>query len=491
MILWKNAIIHTLEDEFITHHQMATDQGLIIGFDDEIKNLKFDQEIDLNQNHVYPGFVDSHMHLLGYGKKLSIPTLENVFNKNEILKEIKKHVDLKAYYFEGYHPTSITKEDLNLIKHDGPLILRHSDYHSVTVNDYVLKVFDIESDTGFVTEEYSDLIIKKYSSYKKEELIKLLNNSIKSLYRYGITGGHSDDLSYYNSFSETLDVFKTVLKDVPFRAHLLMHYKIIDEYLNSNLNFLDQTDFLQLGAVKIFYDGTFTSRTALLHHPYQDESNQGMRMFSSKELLDLIKHLRAHDLPLAIHVIGDLGLNEVVKLLKTYPPKKGLHDRIIHASLADMKTMLMMKDMPIILDVQPQFITSDIPGYLSIFSQKPEFIYPFNSYMKNGITLCGSSDAPIEIPNPLLGMHVSIFRRLKDGSIFDPSEKISRFEALNLYTSYANIPTYKQNRGFIKKGYIADFSILAKDILTMNEASFFEDLIKMTVIDEKIVYQNH
>ena len=100
MILWKNAIIHTLEDEFITHHQMATDQGLIIGFDDEIKNLKFDQEIDLNQNHVYPGFVDSHMHLLGYGKKLSIPTLENVFNKNEILKEeIKKHVDLKAFLF--------------------------------------------------------------------------------------------------------------------------------------------------------------------------------------------------------------------------------------------------------------------------------------------------------------------------------------------------------------------------------------------------------
>ena len=67
--------------------------------------------------------------------------------------------------------------------------------------------------------------------------------------------------------------------------------------------------------------------------------------------------------------------------------------------------------------------------------------------MKNGITLCGSSDAPIEIPNPLLGMHVSIFRRLKDGSIFDPSEKISRFEALKLYTTYANIPTYKQNRG--------------------------------------------
>ena len=99
-------------------------------------------------------------------------------------------------------------------------------------------------------------------------------------------------------------------------------------------------------------------------------------MFSSKELLDLIKHLRAHDLPLAIHVIGDLGLNEVVKLLKTYPPKKGLHDRIIHASLADMKTILMMKDMPIILDVQPQFITSDIPGYLSIFFSKTRIYLP-------------------------------------------------------------------------------------------------------------------
>ncbi|MCD4826905.1 MAG: amidohydrolase [Acholeplasmataceae bacterium] len=488
MILWKNGYFHTLIDDKHMHHQMATDNGLIVGFDDEVNDLSFDQEIDLKSLHVYPGFVDAHLHLIGYGQKLSQVTLDACISKTDTLVKIDKHVKLGVTFFEGYKPKGVDKTDLNMISDHSPIILRHSDYHSVTVNDFVLEELNLLSQTGYLTEEDAKLVIKVFNKQDKKTLKKALENSIKKLYSYGITGGHSDDLFYFNGFSETLDIFQETLNINPFRAHLLMHYMIIDEYLESNLLFLDIHKYLQLGAVKIFYDGTFTSKTALLKYNYLNESQNGLHMFTKHQLEKLIIKLRSKKLPLAIHVIGDLGLKEVIQLLKKYPPEKGLHDRIIHGSLADLETIKSMATCPIIMDIQPQFITSDLPEILNIFSKKPDYIYPFKTYLDEHITLCGSSDAPVEDPNPFKGMHAAITRQLKDGTIFQKEQCISRFEALKLYTSYANIPTYKKNRGYLKKGYIADLTMTKENILTSDLDKFVDTKVKMTVIDEKIVF---
>jgi hypothetical protein len=489
MILWKNGYFHTLEDETKTYQKVATNQGVIVGFDDEIDNLDFEKEIDLKGLHVYPGFVDSHLHLIGYGQKLSLVSLDSFNEKESLLKEIKKQVSLNNIFFEGYRPIHIDKYDLNDINKACPIVLRHSDYHSVTVNDYVLDVLGLKSETGFLTEEDAKLVIKTFHKQDKHALKNMLETSINKLYSYGITGGHSDDLYYFNGYQETLDIFNETLIDLPFRAHLLMHYKIIDEYINSNLPFLDQNQYLQLGAVKIFYDGTFTSKTALLNSPYLETNEQGLRMFNQNELIELVKKLRKHNLPLAIHVIGDLGLKELIDILETYPPKKGLHDRIIHASLADLDTVKRMENLPIILDIQPQFITSDLPQILDIFSKQPQLIYPFKTYLNHNITICGSSDAPVEDPNPFKGMHAAITRTLKNKEVFQEDEKLSRYEALKLYTTYANIPTYKANRGLLKKGYIADFTVTKSDLLKIDLDRFLNQRVEMTVINEKIVYK--
>lgn len=488
MILWKNGYIHTLKFEDEVHHQMATNQGLIVGFDDDIKNLSFDQEIDLKNNHLYPGFVDSHLHIVGYGQKLSVVDISDYHDKENLLIFLKQQTLLGHTFFEGYHNIGITKHLLNGILSDQPLILRHRDYHSVTVNDVVLNDLRLTSQTGYLTEDEAKLVLAKYQTYDHQDIVLMIDKSITRLHAYGITGGHSDDLFYFNGYQDTLSAFQEVLKAKPFRAHLLMHYKIIDDYKKSKAKFLDQNKYLQLGAVKIFYDGTLSSKTALLYHPYQHEDQIGMRMFEKDALEKLIVKVRKLDLPLAIHIIGDLALEETLTLLKTYPPKKGLHDRIIHASLANKKTINMMKDMPIIIDIQPQFITSDLPEILDLFSKTPAYIYPFKTFLKQHLTICGSSDAPVEIPNPLLGMYAAIYRKLNDGTIFQEAEKLSHYEALKLYTTYANIPTYKINRGLLDVGYVADFTVLSKDFLKLQEADFFKDLVEMTVVDEKIVY---
>ncbi|MFA7422200.1 MAG: amidohydrolase family protein, partial [Acholeplasmataceae bacterium] len=207
MILWKNGYIHTLKFKDEVHYQMATHQGLIVGFDDEINDLSFDKEIDLKNNHLYPGFVDSHLHIVGYGQKLSVIDISLYHEQEKLLNFLREQTLLGHTFFEGYHNIGITKHMLNSILNDRPLILRHRDYHSVTVNDVVLNETNLKSQTGYLTEDDAKLVLAKYQTYQHQDIVSMIDKSITKLYTYGITGGHSDDLFYFNGYQDTLKAF--------------------------------------------------------------------------------------------------------------------------------------------------------------------------------------------------------------------------------------------------------------------------------------------
>jgi len=317
-----------------------------------------------------------------------------------------------------------------------------------------------------------------------------MTDAIKSLYRFGITGAHSDDLAYFNGYQETLSAFENVLKKHPFRAHLLMHHLILDDYIQSKRPFLDNSPYLQLGAIKMFYDGTLSSKTAYMKTTYKGTDSHGLKIQSDEQFEEMIKKCRRYDLPVAVHIIGDQGTIDVARLLQKYPPKKGLHDRLIHTPWLDDEGISLMQKIDVVLDIQPQFLSTDLPWALTYLETPPKYIFPWKTLMKAGLIQAGSSDAPVEIPNPLLGIYAAIFRKSDhDHQVYQEGEKLSYFDAISLYTKGANYPTYHQNRGFLKKGYIADFSMFTKNLFSLSENEFKTDLVYMTVVDEHIVYK--
>lgn len=489
MILWKNGIFHTMEDPKTVKYLMATDQGRIVGFDDDINPALCDEVIDLNHMHVYPGFVDAHLHLIGYGRMLSRLNLTHVKTKDEMLDKIRDRFQGEPLFVEGYRACGITKDDLNKLSKEVPICLRHNDYHSLTTNDAILSQIGLLDTNGVLTEEDAENAMRAFPHHTKEELISYLQTSIKTLHQLGITGGHSDDLAYYNSYEETRSVFEQVLNDLPFRAHLIVHHTVLDQHIKTDHS-LDFSPYLQFGAVKMFYDGTLSSKTALMKTTYTHTHDHGLRIHSIDIFEQMVQKARAHDLAVAIHVIGDQGLYEVCEILKKYPPKHGLHDRIIHAPWADMKTVNLLKTLPVAIDIQPQFLSSDLPWALSFLNEKPDLVFPWKTYLDHKLILCGSSDAPIEHPNPLLGIRAAVYRISDhDGKVYGEEESLSLFDALTLYIKGANYPTYDKQRGYLKKGYIADLTVFNKDLLTLNKDTIKEASVYMTVIDEKIVYQ--
>jgi predicted amidohydrolase YtcJ len=486
---WKNARIHTLDDNKV-YEEMVTKNGEIVHLGPNFPH-QVHEIIDLKGNHVYPGFVDFHMHLLGYGHKLLTPNLNNLKDKDAVTKKIKSFFNQAPLFVEGYFDVGLNASDLDKISNQHPICLRHNDYHSVTVNSVILNQIHLQQSNGMLTEENAERAMDAFPSYTSDDLERMLSASMTSLYQYGITGAHSDDLAYFNGFHETYRVFENVLKEKPFRAHLLVHHHVLDDWMNSKHPFLDQNEFLQLGAVKIFYDGTISSKTALFFEPYQDSQQNGLRIFKQEALEALMVKVRKYQRPVAIHVIGDRGLDEVADLLLKYPVKEGLHDRIIHASFANEKTLKKLQKLPLVFDIQPQFLSSDLPWAYQYMSKKPQFVYPFKTYLDNNLVLLGSSDAPVEIPNPLLGIRALAYRISDhDHQVYQEEEKISLRKAIELYTIHSDIATYHSNRGKIKLGYIADFSIFKQDLEMASQEDLQKDLVYMTVVNEEIVYKN-
>lgn len=491
MKLWKNGIFHSLREENKIYHQIATDQGVIVLVDDEIKDQTFDEIIDLKGNHVYPGFVDAHMHMLGYGQMLGRIQVFDM-TKEEVIEKLKSSFNGKMLYAEGYKNDGLTKDDLNLISKDVPIYVRHNDYHSLTVNDFVLKENKIISKDGFLTEDLANDVLSKIPKYSLKELEAMLEESVLKLYAFGLTGAHTEDLYYFNGFNETLKAYENVLSKYPFRVIQLMHHETLNDYVKSKRPFLDQTPYLALGGVKMFYDGTISSKTALMYHDFKNTQSNGLRIHGYDGFVELVKKARALELPIAVHIIGDLGLEELCQILKDYPPKKGLLDRLIHTPYMTNEVIMKLKDLPVSFDIQPQFLSSDMPWSLDYFEVLPKLMFPWKSMLKENLILSGSSDAPIEIPNPLIGIHSLVYRKSRHNQqAYQMDEALSRFDAVKLYATSSHVQTYKKNRGYIEKGFCADFSIFEENLFIMDEKLFFKDITYMTVIDEKVVYKNN
>ena len=475
-----------MENENVSFSSLVTEDGFIIAIND--LSHQVDRKIDCLGGTVLPGFVDAHLHIAGLGQTLTLPNLHKKENKVTTLKTIQEAFRDKLLYMQGYVEQGITKIDLDDISSQYPIIIRHADYHSTTVNSKVLSLLQLQSKDGVLKEDEAQRAVQLIPPYTLEELTYNIETAIQYLYQFGVTGGHSDDMYYFNGYKGTLDAFKNAIHTYPFRTHLLMHHEIIQEFLKSNDQWLDQNPLLQLGAVKIFYDGTISSQTALMSLSYSNQQ-QGQRLFKASDFVKLITFLRNHHLPIAVHTIGDLALDELTDWLIQYPPLMGLHDRIIHASFAKQSTLEKLKKLPVILDIQPQFVSSDLPTAYQWIHPNTELVYPWKSYADHGIVICGGSDAPVEIPNPLLGILAAVNRNSSlDGKIYQPEQKLSLFEAVKLYTTYSQIPTYHTaTRGYIKVGYIADFTVLNDDIIK-NHALLEKTKVILTIVNDQIVY---
>ena len=266
----------------------------------------------------------------------------------------------------------------------------------------------------------------------------------------------------------------------------LAKYRIID-YGNKHLT---------VRAIKRFMDGALGSRTAWMLEPYADlPTSTGINVDSVEAISETARLAIENGFQLCTHAIGDRANREVLNLyeaaFKAHPGKKDLRWRIEHAQHLNAADIPRFGALGVIAAMQAIHCTSDAPYVLARLGAQraEEGAYVWQKLMKSGAIVSNGTDTPVEDVNAIANFYAAVSRKLKDGTVFYPDQRMSREEALKSYTWNAAYSGFEEDmKGSLTPGKLADITVLSKDILTIPEDEIPSTVVKYTIVGGKVMY---
>jgi predicted amidohydrolase YtcJ len=254
-------------------------------------------------------------------------------------------------------------------------------------------------------------------------------------------------------------------------------------------------DWLRLGPMKIFTDGSLVGRTAAMSAPFDGEpaGNRGYLQADADHLTAMIIAAHQAGWRVAAHAIGDraidLALDAFAAAAVHYPRTDPRH-RIEHFAAARPDQVVRAAALGVIPVGQGRFASELGDGMLAaVGPQRHAWLYRQRSLLDAGLVLPGSSDRPVAAGAPLLGIHDMVNRRTGVGAPFNPAEAITAAEALRAYTwgsAYAS--KQEHHKGSITPGKLADFTVLSEDPTAVSPDRIAALAVVATIIDGAIRY---
>ncbi|WP_088068630.1 amidohydrolase [Gottfriedia luciferensis] len=518
--LWYNGTFYTMENEGETVDSIITDGNRIIktgSYRELLTYLKEEQhdEFDCKGKIGFPGFIDSHLHLIGHGEAINRVDLSKCQSYDEMLELMQRAVletnQNDWIIGEGWNENdwktqhTFSIDDLNKLSNKNPIVLKRTCRHVYFVNSVALNYANINENVqieggqvgftedgqlnGLLYDEAVNLVLKTMPAPNASYLSKAITTAIKDCYKYGIVAAVTEDLSYYGNANLVINLYEQLLNELPFHTHVLIHHTTLEE-VKDRLHKGNQN--VSFGGVKAFIDGSFGGRTALLEKPYEDDQNlTGLQVTSPSKLEFITKKARENGLPIAFHMIGDLAVKQGIEAIKKYPNSGKLPDRLIHCSLLSPELVREMKGLKIVVDVQTSFLYADYPWLIErIGENRNQYAYLIKTLLNESIPIANGSDTPIDTINPWQGIYTSVTRKAKDGETYNIKEAISLFEAIKLYT-IDSAASFGQDdhRGLIKEGYSADFVLFDEDPFELESEELLSVKCSETICRGDIVYK--
>jgi predicted amidohydrolase YtcJ len=228
-------------------------------------------------------------------------------------------------------------------------------------------------------------------------------------------------------------------------------------------------DWLRLGAMKVFTDGSLVGRTAAMHEDYAGSPGEhGYLQDDPGELTATIIAAHRSGWQVAAHAIGDraidLALDAYAAAQAQYPRDNPRH-RIEHFGVSSPGQVARAAALGVVAVPQGRFASELGDGMLAaVGPARHGWLYRQRSLLQAGLTLPGSSDRPVVRGAPLLGIHDMVNRRTSAGQEFNPGEAITAREALRAYTLGSAYASHQEHvKGSITAGKLADLVVLSED----------------------------
>ena len=489
--------------------------------------------IDANGSTVVPGFIDSHTHLSSGAKIVTGINLSEIREKAVWLEMIKERVKTMQpgewllggrwdYTFEnkGYP----TRWELDAVAPNNPVALSDIDGHSMWVNTMAIELSGIEADsevpmggqivlneegvpTGILLEGAMELVWQNESYVRDSDLAR---NEIEQVIDYatslGITSVHD------MSSRIELNKYKELAADQKLNLRIFWgeHSKFSQEDDSTNQNnliyqLIDQYKvhddelgpMIEYGFIKYVIDGVLSTHTAALVDPYTDRPDViGEPFYIQNELNFLVKRANSLGMPVAIHAIGDRGVQMALNAFE-FSNHLNLANRVEHVEVIQPGTVERFRELNVTASMQPNHGTGVIGKYITprIGTEREKFAYVWNDFLKGGVRLALSSDFATSPFSPLVQLFDAVFREspsgLYDGAWY-PEQRISFDEALYAYTQIgADLSGWGEEIGSITKGKWADFVILDQRLNDPVGRELKDTLVSSTFFAGKEVYSKN
>lgn len=497
--------------------------------------------MDLHGRLAIPGFIEGHGHFTALGESKLTLDLRNAKNWDQIVAMVAaaaREAKPGAWILgDGFHQAKWDRPpqpnvqgfpvnaSLNQVSPHNPVWLTHASGHAGFANAEALRQAGIDRNTpdppggeilhdaqgnptGLLNERAQDLMDRVIDAYRahrpKAEQDAELRHEIQLAERDCLSKGITTFEDAGSPFG-TVDLFRKMAEQGELGLRMWVMLRAPQSELAAKLRryFIVGAgdDHLTVRAIKEYMDGALGSRGAWLLAPYSDlppsaPNRSGIHVEEVSYIHKTAELAIANGFQLCTHAIGDRANREVLNIYESvfreHPDKKNLRWRIEHAQHLDPADIPRFAKLGVIAAMQGIHCTSDGPFVIARlgYERAKAGAYVWQKLMKSGAVVGNGTDTPVEDLDPIRCYYASVSRRLKDGTVFFPDQRMSRMEALRSYTINNAYAAFQEGiKGSLQVGKLADVTVLSKDILTVPENEIPSAQVDYTIVGGTVLYE--
>lgn len=530
-VMYTNGNIYTVDENFSKASIIVTKgQNLLYVGSDATAAAKYvsdsTQIVDLKGKTVIPGLIEGHMHLLSEGT--SATNIDIFWQPKEyILEQVKTYaatlkpgewIDAWGWNNEVWADNSWpTKEQLDAVSPNNPVILSRADGHSVWVNSLALKAGGVTKDTpnpqggevlkndkgevlGVLVDTAIDFVSDKVPEMSDIRKVAAYKAAQDELFSYGLTSVMDAGETVKN-----INLLKTLYESGDYKLRV---YEMLEASTEQDVLYLKEGNKPESGlfdgrlaikAVKMYSDGSLGSRSAWMLEQYEDRhDHKGNGRYTDEEMYTIMKRCVENGFQVGTHAIGDAAVRQVIATVeKIKAEKPDLVDprfRIEHFQIVNPSDIPRAIKAGIIPAMQAVHATSDKNmAEDRIGAERMKGAYAWHTIIKDGGKIVNGSDAPVELVNPYHGLYAAVTRRDRQGEPaggWYPNEAMTREEALRSFTIWAAYGQFEEKiKGSLEAGKLADFVVLDRDVMTCYDGDIKDTKVLCTVLGGEVVYE--
>ncbi len=460
------------------------------------------ERVNLAGRCVLPAFNDAHVHFPTWSLAQRDVALDGATSLAEALDRVSRH-PVQGSWMRGTGWRDSTWDEkpsraaLDTVTGGTPAALWAKDYHSLWLNSAALALAggdlevrgglverDAEGEpTGVLREESAWRFRERFVTVEADEWVEATREGIRLANSRGVAAVHDKDgwlgaAGIFGRIHEREGLTLRIWQSLPAER--------VGELGSLGLRSRVGDDFLRLGYLKTFMDGTLGSQTALML------DGSGVRITTREELEEIVRAGAAAGWPVSVHAIGDRANRDALDAFEAtrdvWHPL-GLRQRIEHAQCLSPEDIERFAGIGVACSVQFSHAPSDRDLAERGWGDRLGGAYAFRSLWDAGALVANGSDAPVEELDPLAGIRAGVTRTIDERPAWRPDEAITVQRALLASTvNPAWLAGDERRRGRLLPGFLADLVVLDRDPLAVPPEELAEVAVVATMVGGRWVH---